>query len=530
MSELTDTRRNELKLDLALWGKLLGGALACAMLSHSPAAHAVQPEAPKPGADPVDAGPADSSPPSKVEPPKRNGSSSDEASSTDERPRAVREKPTTAESKVADRPPPETSVTDPPSTEVDENALPDTPYGRGAVIDFNKSGSTSIRFITWHQVWGRFLQHNPGSTVNDVPQNNAFDIGLRRSRFLAFGKLDNRARIMMHFGINNQTFNNAKKPQLFVHDAWVEFSTVDNYLDIGAGLHYWNGISRMSNASTLNFLALDSPILHWATIERSDQFARQFGVYAKGKLGAFDYRVAVNKPFASSLTTPEDIGAASDFNSRATSVALAGYFKVELWDAESNALPYSVGTYLGKKSVLNVGAGFHWQPDGMHHLDANDERVETDIQIASGDVFVDTPVEDAGAITAYASYSYYGMGPGHIRNIGIMNIAQGGEDANGAGNAYPSIGTGHHGYAQAGYLLPEALLGGAQLQPYVGVQVSGLDARIDVMAAVDAGINWYLIGHHAKLTLDYRNRPLYGTDLRVKARLSEVILQAQVFL
>ncbi len=416
------------------------------------------------------------------------------------------------------------------SASADAEELPDTPYGKGAVVKFNKDGSTSMRLLTWHQVWGRHMQLNPGSTVNGLPKTSTTDIALRRSRFLAFAKIRDKARIMMHFGINNQSFNGAKKPQLYVHGAWVEYPTGSPMLDIGAGLHYWNGISRMTNASTLNFLALDSPITHWATIERADQFARQMGIYAKGKIGILDYRVAVNKPFMSGFTSAADIGPAADYNPEGKPIVFAGYGKLELGDAESNVLPYAVGTYLGKKSVLNVGAGFYFQPKAMHSRDGG-EREEHDLVIASGDVFLDRPVgTDGGAVTAYASFVHADYGPGHIRNIGILNVAQGGDDANRAGNAYPSIGTGEHFYAQAGWLLPKSALGGRSLQPYVASQVSLLDARDDAMFVLDGGANYYLEGHQAKLTLHYRNRPLFGVGGDAIDRLSEVILQAQVAL
>ena len=44
-------------------------------------------------------------------------------------------------------------------------------------------------------------------------------------------------------------------------------------------------------------MSLDLPIMNWPLIEREDQFARQLGIYAKGKFGLFDYRIAVTRPF-----------------------------------------------------------------------------------------------------------------------------------------------------------------------------------------------------------------------------------------
>jgi len=138
-------------------------------------------------------------------------------------------------------------------------------------------------------------------------------MSLRRSRFLVYAQINPNFLILTHFGINNanQVSGGAagqgasgldgKKPQLFMHDAWVEQRVYKENLSIGAGLHYWQGPSRMSSASTMNFLAYDANILNWQNIEATDQFARQYGIFAKGKLlksKRIDYRVAINFPFA----------------------------------------------------------------------------------------------------------------------------------------------------------------------------------------------------------------------------------------
>jgi hypothetical protein len=50
---------------------------------------------------------------------------------------------------------------------------------------------------------------------------------------------------------------------------------------VGGGLHYWNGISRLNNQSTLNLMTLDNQRQAWATLGLSDQLQRHIGVYAK---------------------------------------------------------------------------------------------------------------------------------------------------------------------------------------------------------------------------------------------------------
>lgn len=87
-------------------------------------------------------------------------------------------------------------------------------------------------------------------------------------------------------------------------------------------------------------MPVDAPIFNWSNIEATDQFARQFGIYAKGQLGKLDYRVALNKPFVNG-TVPSAVpknGIAVNVTNE--NYATAGYFSFMLKDKESNVLPF----------------------------------------------------------------------------------------------------------------------------------------------------------------------------------------------
>ncbi|MCA9517611.1 MAG: hypothetical protein KC635_21875, partial [Myxococcales bacterium] len=171
------------------------------------------------------------------------------------------------------------------------DAVPDFAQGiKPLKIDLTDDGTQWVRVINWVQVWARAMELNPGSTVQGEAEDWALDVGLRRARFMVQSQLGPRLSLLFHFGVDNQTFNSERHPQLYVHDAWAEVEAVPKALALGAGLLYWNGVSRMTNASTISMLALDAPILNWFEIEKADQFGRQLGLYAKGKLGLFDYR------------------------------------------------------------------------------------------------------------------------------------------------------------------------------------------------------------------------------------------------
>ncbi|TNF59373.1 MAG: hypothetical protein EP303_08325 [Deltaproteobacteria bacterium] len=408
----------------------------------------------------------------------------------------------------------------------------------------NDDGTLYFRLAMWLQVWTRAIQLAPGTTVQGDDSPWYGDVGLRRARFLAFGQIFPRTFLLMHIGINNQTFRNARKPQVFFHDAWVEFQVSKNKaLSLGGGLIYWNGISRQTNASTITAMSLDLPIMNWPLIEREDQFARQLGLYAKGKFGLFDYRVAVTRPFTAfdvSLTSstpappPTAVGNYRDTNAW----AYAGYFMFQFLDEESNVLPYTVGTYIGAKKVFNFGFGGYVHPWGVWYGETDEttdpptilSATARTLVIGSGDLFLDIPFggDDGGAATWYGVYQYQDFGPNNVRPVGIMNPADAGS---GAGNAYPMIGTGHHVYSELGILIPGHVGQAVKFQPYVNWQGSSFQGLNDAMHHIGVGLNTFIHRHNAKVTIEYRNRPIYDGSGNVANRKgNSFVLQMHLFI
>lgn len=437
-------------------------------------------------------------------------------------------------------------------------------YGSGIKFKLNEDGSKYMRFITWHQVWARYNENNQGSSRQGVNQKETFDIGVRRSRFLFLTQISPRFLIVFHAGINNQTSytggylgsSDAKKPQLFIHDLWNEYKVVDRpkfKLDFGAGLHYWNGVSRMSSASTLNFMAYDAPIFNWPNIETTDQFARYLGIYAKGKLGKIDYRFNVSEPFYNN-TTKNISTTSANYSPRNVNKIYAGYASYQFFDQESNVLPYTVGTYLGSKRVFNIGAGFLHNKAAMWTKNTTwtgtDSISYHDQNLFAIDAFLDIPInkEKGNAITAYVVDYVNDFGPNYVRSIGIMNPASGnasdiptGSVATSAyrGNAIPMIGTGNTLYGQIGYLFSKNLSKKFRLQPYAAYTLSQFNGLKDGAGnkqnvnVLDAGANILLEGHHSKITVNYRHRPdfsqLNTNNFKVNYK-PEITLQFQVYL
>jgi hypothetical protein len=368
--------------------------------------------------------------------------------------------------------------------------------------------------------------------------------------------------ILTHIGVNNQTFINGgasgssgtggygagKKAGLFFHDAWNEYAVLlpsekQNFsLSVGAGLHYYMGLSRMTMSSTLNYLTIDAPIFNWPLIEASDQFARQIGLFAKGKYKKFEYRLSLNKPFSTNLT-PTDVSDAASAravdNNNPSQWSKAGYFEYQIFDKESNFLPYKVGTYLGTKKMLNVGAGFYTDPKATE-TSVNGELESHPINLLAADVFVDMPIgpkDKKMAVTGYSVFYNYDFGPNYIRNIGIMN--QGVTDPNftgdyalaGPGNSQPTIGTGTIWYTQAGFLLPSKQeKPKVRFQPFAAYTYKNFEALDQASNQFDFGSNIFLDGHHAKFTAQYSNRPIYTSPDTIDSYKGQFTVQFQIYL
>lgn len=403
-------------------------------------------------------------------------------------------------------------------------------------LNLNADGSHFIKAAFANQTWVRLTDTNPGSTLDGYDVKSLFDIGLRRTRFQLFGKVHKRVFFYTQIGQNNLSFNGTRKAGLFVHDALGEIELAKEVVSVGAGLTAWSGLSRFASASIANQLAFDAPLYQQATNDVNDQFLRKYSVYAKGKIRKLDYRLAVSKPMTLKNSTVQDITLSenSKFAPTPPKPQFQGYFMLQLKDRESNLTPYNSGTYLGQKDILTIGAGFITQKDAMWHQEGTEIRFE-DMQLWSADVFYEHPLNKAqgNAVTVYAAYSITDFGKNYVRNLGVMNPANGVNAKaafNGAGNAFPMMGTGSTLFAQAGYLFSKGLFGKmGTLQPYADVQYSRFDLLKDAMAMYEAGLNWLIDGQRAKMSVGYQSRPVYGgSDYRVTGRRGMSVAQLQV--
>lgn len=398
-------------------------------------------------------------------------------------------------------------------------------------LKLNEDGSHYIKTTFSNQVWLRFNQSNPGTTVYGEPADQTFDIGLRRTRIQLYGQLTDHVGFYFQFGQNNFNFltNNAgnRKLQVFFHDALTEYKVKkgSDLLYLGGGLTITNGLSRFSQPSVATIMSLDVPVFAQATVDQIDEFSRKLSIYARGQIGQLDYRIVLSDPFPIQTNgqTPPPISGNATFAQQGRHKQYQGLFIWNFFDKESHATPYMTGAYLGKKKILNLEAGFITQKNATWTGDIVDTEYHN-LNLWSAALFYDAPVnaEKGTALNAYAGYFNLDYGPGYLRYNGIMNPTNGtsvaGAPGGSYGNSFPMFGTGNVMYAQVGYLLKKDLFGDGNgtLMPYATFQSAKFDRLDKQMNVFDVGMNWLIKGHNSKISLDYQVRPTYtpqGTDL-----------------
>ncbi|MCF8272751.1 MAG: hypothetical protein K9I95_02870 [Flavobacteriaceae bacterium] len=381
-------------------------------------------------------------------------------------------------------------------------------YTGGLKVKLDDDGKKYFRIISWAQAQATYNDNVPA-------ESSKLNFNLRRARVLMYAQINDKFLILTHFGLNSlnsSTLSPVGKgdgSQLFFHDVWAQYSLGKDHA-IGGGLHYFNGISRLNNQSTLNMMTLDNNRQSWATIGLTDQFARHIGVFAKGKFGSLQYRVAINDAIVNGLDTrnpttggPATYAGTRLIGSKDAGKAYAGYFEYNFLDQESNFLPFKVGTYLGEKKIFNIGAGFFVHPSGSVIMDSNGDYKGEDVSLMAIDAFYDTPLGDDGsAITAYATYQNNNYGKDYL---------------------YSAYGTGSMIYGHVGYVIAGDKTK-TRFQPYISYASNSYDAVSDSRNIFGLGANAYLSGHNSKLTLEYDNQK-FGSS-----KTGTLTLQAMIYL
>ncbi len=402
-------------------------------------------------------------------------------------------------------------------------------------LNLDKEGKTYIKASITAQFWARYTDMNPGTTVNGESVDRMLDFSLRRLRMGVSAQLSPKLFVYSLFGGNNFNMKNAKKFAITILDLNAEYEFAEQFA-LGFGVSSWYGLSRWTTRSSGSLMNLDAPLFSLFTVNKNDNSARGIGFWAKGQIAKFDYIVSIKNQLKYGVPAREGV---TDYALNSPRMRLSAYMKYEFLDNESNKTAYSgaVGTYLGKKKILNIGAGFLYQAKMMSRL-INGNETFYDYKNWAAEIFYDAPInkEKGTAITTYLGYFNTDFGLDYIRNVGANGFTEGGTSFNGSGSSFPMMGTGSTMFFQLGYILPKSVFGANNenklLQPNLAIQYSDFDALNQETIVLDFGVNLFFKGHGNKLSLNYQNRPIYNlnssNELKVSERKGMFVLQYQI--
>jgi len=345
-------------------------------------------------------------------------------------------------------------------------ALAASPLWGGAEIKIDDEVQIDISF--WTQAWAQYVN-------GKGKENETTDFMLRRAYLCVQGQVTSQFGFFTHIAADRIGQEGLDDPSnglgsgAAFRDLWITFK-MNEALNIQAGRMYIPLTRNYGTTSTKALLTTDLSFLQGGV--RGNMFyaskvGRDDGVTLWGHLldGLLQHRLMISEG-VENANNPDD------------SLRYVGRVAVNLLEPETGW--FNKGTYLGKKEVLSVGVGCDTQNDlTLNNMPNEDNRVWT------ADVFFDHPVGD-GAVTAEAAF------------IDINNCTQTHNFSNlAAGDDAETW------YAQAGYMLP-CELGSGRLQPYVRFETVNVNGKDDTDYR-SAGVNYYLKGHNAKVSLDYTN-------------------------
>ena len=394
-------------------------------------------------------------------------------------------------------------------------------------LNADSSAWSKISFAT--QFWIRHTALNDGTVAQSgEPLNSETDFALRRTRFSMYNNFDDRIVLYTQFGFNNLSANSSK-PQLYFHDIWAMFRVSPKVCYIGFGLNGWNGISRLSNTSFQKTLTADNPGFNYPAVNHSDLESRQLGLFVKGTAGPVSYRAVVSKPFIYD-GRPDDPEPHKGYEFPSSDLEYKGYAAFHFLDKEYFHTSYLDMTYLGKKRLLNLGAGFDIYPNSIAEFNEEGMKQLKNRILLGTDCFFEMPLEKGQVISVYSVFYDFHFGKNYLRRSGTMNIWSGGTGPQGAGNNEYKIGTGSIWYTSCGYLFPGHFLNApGQFQLFYALSEKNFEALPVTLWGHDLGMNYYITGQKLKLSLQYSLRPELNEQAdQVKRHPGTMIFQIQL--
>jgi hypothetical protein len=409
---------------------------------------------------------------------------------------------------------------------------PVNPLEKGVVHNLTDDGKYAIKFGGSIELWARYAQFNPGTKdFSGKLIDNDFDFVLRRITSSTSVKLD-RFLFFMAIGLGSQTMAasispyTTTKPSIYFYDIFCSYEFVPQYLRIGYGLSLYKGLSRYASASATKTIGADVPMLASPDVITTEQTARHLGVFATGNAGLLSYRLIFGKPFVVNSTNRPNYGIGKAADVPNNNFSYEGYFALQFLDKENNTMPFVPGTYLGKKKIFNIGAGFYYHPHATLSISDAGDTVSHNERHFAADVFLELPVLDGGAFTFYTAVFKFNYGPNYSLNGGTANLYATTSPA-GAGIAEPGFGTGNAISTQVAWMFPKVFGKMGKIQLYYEGDYRFYKALNDPALHHNIGINYFVFGHQLKFTLQEELRP-YFINGNLDSHKGLTILKSQI--
>jgi hypothetical protein len=343
-------------------------------------------------------------------------------------------------------------------------------------IELYKKNDMSFGAGWWGQAWYQYVS-DMDTDKDGAVDDHLNDFLVRRSYFYLKGTVTPELSFFVHFagdklGMDEITNNSddGLGSGIALRDGWVAYQLLGNDLKVQIGRMYVPFTRNYGTTSTKSLLTLDldwgqaglrSGIFYPSTIGRDDAVTL-WGNILEDKL---QYRFMVGDGEESDEKNPDD------------NMRFAGRLSYNFFDPETQW--FNAGTYLGKKHVLALGAGFDTQQDLVVAGEKDDYSAWT------FDIHYDQPMVNGNNITFAFSY------------IDISHSAN--------AISYTDFNAGDDGIlvaAKAGYYLGSKIWQG-NLQPYAQLQYIHSDESGDKDTLIyGGGLNYYINGPGNKLTLD----------------------------
>jgi hypothetical protein len=318
------------------------------------------------------------------------------------------------------------------------------------------------------QAWYQFVEDGEKNGQEDL-----HDFMLRRFYFYLKGEVMPKFGFFAHIAADRIGQDGLDKASLglgssiAVRDGWIYYDFHEAF-KFQIGRYYIPFTRNYGTTSTFAMLPLDLPF---------NQGGVRGGIFYASKVGRDDGVVLWGNPLGGTIQYRLNVSeGVEDGDNPDDNLRFTGRVSVSFLEPETSW--FNKGTYLGKKRVLSIGGGYDYQKDLTLGGKENQDNVAW-----TADVFFDHPVGE-GAVTVEAAY------------IDVDNVTQElkyswltkGDDA-------------QMFYVQGGYLFPWEV-GPGRVQPYFRYEYLDVDDKDDT-AFPCAGLNYYLMGHNARITADW---------------------------